>query len=89
MSDAPIDLQQLASRVAEQAGPGEQVDVMVGHGRSTSVKVFGGEVALNAWVIRPGAIEIGDLVRVIPCPQQSVPVGGWIVGAPYPRLSSG
>jgi PmbA protein len=44
MSDTTTDLQLLASRVAEQAGPGEQVDVMVGHGRSTSVKVFGGDV---------------------------------------------
>ena len=44
MSDSSIDLQQVASRVAAQAGPGEQIDVMVGHGRSTSVKVYGGEV---------------------------------------------
>lgn len=44
MTDAPTDLQQLASRVAQQAASGEQIDVMVGHGRSTSVKVFGGEV---------------------------------------------
>ena len=44
MTETGIDLQQLASRVAGQAASGEQIDVMVGHGRSTSVKVFGGEV---------------------------------------------
>jgi MOSC domain-containing protein len=45
--------------------------------------VFSGEVALNAWVIRPGVVEIGDRVRVIPSPQQPSHIGGWIVGAPY------
>jgi len=44
VTETGIDLQQLASRVAGQAASGEQIDVMVGHGRSTSVKVFGGEV---------------------------------------------
>lgn len=44
MTETGVDLQQLASRVAGQAASGEQIDVMVGHGRSTSVKVFGGEV---------------------------------------------
>ncbi len=44
MTETGIDLQQLASRVAGRAASGEQIDVMVGHGRSTSVKVFGGEV---------------------------------------------
>ena len=44
MTETGIDLRQLASRVAGQAASGEQIDVMVGHGRSTSVKVFGGEV---------------------------------------------
>jgi uncharacterized protein len=45
--------------------------------------IFSGEVALNAWVIRPGVVEIGDRVRVIPNPQQPSHIGGWIVGAPY------
>jgi PmbA protein len=44
VTETGVDLQQLASRVAGQAASGEQIDVMVGHGRSTSVKVFGGEV---------------------------------------------
>jgi PmbA protein len=44
VTETGIDLRQLASRVAGQAASGEQIDVMVGHGRSTSVKVFGGEV---------------------------------------------
>jgi uncharacterized protein YcbX len=45
--------------------------------------IFSGEVALNAWVIRPGVVEIGDRVRVIANPQQPSHIGGWIVGAPY------
>ncbi|HVQ18114.1 MAG TPA: MOSC domain-containing protein [Actinomycetes bacterium] len=30
--------------------------------------VFGGELALNAWVIRPGVVQVGDAARVIPSP---------------------
>lgn len=44
MADGTTDLRRLAADVAALAAPGEQLDVMVGHGRSTSVKVFGGEV---------------------------------------------
>jgi len=39
-----IDLQAVAAAVAGQATTGEEIDVMVGHGMSTSVRVFGGEV---------------------------------------------
>lgn len=44
---------------------------------------FGSKLALNAWVIRPGAIHVGDPVtrqRTIARPDRG---GGWIVGAPY------
>jgi uncharacterized protein len=51
--------------------------------------IFSGEVALNAWVIRPGVVEIGDRVRVIPNPQQPSHIGGWIVGAPYQPRPAG
>jgi len=37
-------LENIASGVAQQAVGSEQIDVMVGHGRSTSVRAFGGEV---------------------------------------------
>lgn len=38
------DLVAIARSVVERAAPGEEIDVMVGHGRSTAVRVFGGEV---------------------------------------------
>ncbi len=44
MSDSNVDIRRIAAGVVEQAVRGEQIDVMVGHGRSTSVRVFGGEV---------------------------------------------
>ena len=50
--------------------------------------VFGGELALNAWVIRPGVVQIGDAVRVIPSPEVPDRIGGWIVGAPYPHVTA-
>lgn len=46
--------------------------------------VFGGELALNAWVIRPGVINVGDHVEIVPTSEQPARLGGWIVGAPYP-----
>jgi|SRR5664279_2857797 len=49
--------------------------------------VFGGEVALNCWVIRPGTVHVGDTVRFEPAPRQPDRIGGWIVGAPYPHAS--
>ena len=38
------DLAAIAASVAARATGAEQIDVMVGHGRSTSVKAFGGEI---------------------------------------------
>jgi PmbA protein len=38
------DLLELAQRVAQAAGPGEQVEAYVGQGTSTSVRVHGGEI---------------------------------------------
>jgi uncharacterized protein YcbX len=49
---------------------------------------FGGEVALNCWVIRPGLVRIGDPARVVPTDVGPARIGGWIVGAPYPHLSA-
>lgn len=40
----PAELGERARRVAEQATAGEEIDVMVGHSRSTSVKVHDGDV---------------------------------------------
>jgi len=48
---------------------------------------FGGEIALNSWVIRPGRIAIGDAVELTPSDAVPADFGGWIVGAPY--LSGG
>ena len=50
--------------------------------------VFGGELALNAWVIRPGVVQVGDAVRIIPSPEVPDRIGGWIVGAPYPHVTA-
>jgi uncharacterized protein YcbX len=46
--------------------------------------VFGGELALNSWVIRPGTVRVGDEARLVPLEAEPVHLGGWIVGAPYP-----
>ncbi|HEX4428532.1 MAG TPA: MOSC N-terminal beta barrel domain-containing protein [Frankiaceae bacterium] len=45
--------------------------------------VFGGELALNCWVIRPGIISVGDRVDVVAADAVPADIGGWIVGAPY------
>jgi uncharacterized protein YcbX len=50
--------------------------------------VFGGEVALNAWAIRPGSVQVGDAVRIIPSGEVPERIGGWIVGAPYRHATS-
>lgn len=47
---------------------------------------FGGEIALNAWVIRPGVVEVGDQARIVRAPEGPGRIGGWIVGAPYPHV---
>ncbi|MEU4427232.1 MOSC N-terminal beta barrel domain-containing protein [Actinoplanes sp. NPDC024001] len=44
---------------------------------------FGGELALNAWVIRPGVIHAGDPVHVTDTDAVPQSLGGWVVGAPY------
>lgn len=48
-------------------------------------EVFGGKLALNCWVIRPGQLHIGDPVRVVDSPEEPHDIGGWIVGADYPH----
>ena len=48
---------------------------------------FGGELALNCWVIRPGAITVGDEARLVPSDDEPRNYGGWIVGAPYPHVT--
>lgn len=47
---------------------------------------FGGELALNCWVIRPGTITVGDQARLVTSDDEPRHYGGWIVGAPYPHL---
>jgi uncharacterized protein YcbX len=47
---------------------------------------FGGELALNCWVIRPGTIRVGDEAHLLPSSAEPAHYGGWIVGAPYPHL---
>jgi len=44
---------------------------------------FGGRVALNSWVIRPGRIAVGDAVRLVDSDAVPEHAGGWVVGAPY------
>lgn len=44
---------------------------------------FGGELALNCWVIRPGRLHVGDPVRIVDVAAEPAHIGGWIVGAPY------
>ena len=46
---------------------------------------FGGELALNCWVVRPGRLRVGDRVRVVAAATGPPRIGGWVVGAPYPR----
>jgi len=59
------DLSSIAASVLDRAQPGEDLDVMVSAGRSTSVRVFGGEVeaftsagsaAIGVRVIRDGRV---------------------------------
>ena len=44
---------------------------------------FGNQLALNAWVIRPGTIHVGDPVTCRPATARPGHVGGWILGSPY------
>jgi uncharacterized protein len=52
-------------------------------------QVFDGATSLNCWVIRPGAIRVGDDVEVVDLPlsldgDELPRPGGWVTGAPYP-----
>jgi uncharacterized protein len=40
---------------------------------------FGGELALNCWVVRPGLVRIGDPARIVPIEASPPHIGGWIV----------
>jgi uncharacterized protein YcbX len=44
---------------------------------------FGGELALNCWVIRPGLVRVGDRAELTSTSERPRHVGGWVVGAPY------
>src|ERR1700722_13865440 len=44
---------------------------------------FGGNLAANCWVIRPGTIRRGQAVELITTDERPDRIGGWIVGAPY------
>jgi uncharacterized protein YcbX len=44
---------------------------------------FGGKLALDSWVIRPGTVRVGDEVRIEATDERPSRIGGWIVGAPY------
>jgi len=45
--------------------------------------VFGGQLALNCWVITPGDVHVADPVQILPSRAAPDRIGGWIVGAPY------
>jgi uncharacterized protein len=63
---------------------GEQdLDVLRGIRRD-----FGGELALNCWVIRPGTINLGDEAHLVTSNDEPRHYGGWTVGAPYPHLTA-
>jgi uncharacterized protein YcbX len=49
---------------------------------------FGGRIALDAWVIRPGTVALGDRVALVETTAVPGVVGGWTVGAPYAALSA-
>ncbi len=48
---------------------------------------FGGELALNCWVLRSGVVNVGDRASFVPAPEPPARLGGWIVGAPYLHAS--
>lgn len=50
--------------------------------------VFGGEIALDSWVISPGEVHVGDAVRIVSSRESPARVGGWVVGAPYGHESA-
>jgi uncharacterized protein len=44
---------------------------------------FGGRLALDCWVIKPGAISVGDPVGLVSTSERPRELGGWVTGAPY------
>jgi uncharacterized protein YcbX len=48
---------------------------------------FDGEIGLNCWVITPGAIRLGDTVKIVANERDPAQIGGWILGAPYPHAT--
>ncbi|ANZ39402.1 sulfurase [Lentzea guizhouensis] len=44
---------------------------------------FGGVLCLDSWVVRPGVVDVGDAVELVPTDELPNRVGGWIVGRPY------
>lgn len=44
---------------------------------------FGGLMALNCWVIRPGAVRVGDRAELVATTARPAHLGGWITGVPY------
>jgi hypothetical protein len=44
---------------------------------------FGGKLALNCWIIRPGTIHQGEAAQLVTTDEHPAHLGGWIVGAPY------
>ncbi|MGI8874335.1 MAG: MOSC domain-containing protein [Egibacteraceae bacterium] len=44
---------------------------------------FDGQLAVNAWVIRPGPVRVGDPVELVESDAEAAHLGGWIAGAPY------
>lgn len=49
---------------------------------------FDGRLSLDAWVISPGTIRVGDPVELVDTDAGPGHLGGWIVGAPYVNESS-
>jgi uncharacterized protein YcbX len=49
---------------------------------------FGGEIALDAWVIAAGTIRVGDPVELVDTDAHPRHVGGWIVGRPYAGVTA-
>jgi uncharacterized protein YcbX len=53
---------------------------------------FAGRLGLDSWTIRPGRIQVGDPVDVLPLPvglspQATPDPGGWVTGAAYPSAA--
>lgn len=50
---------------------------------------FDGQLVVNAWVIRPGPVRVGDPVELVESDAEAAHLGGWIAGAPYELRGSG